>query len=72
MLESLSVEENILLPMILDKREAKEQEHRLKKVLEMVGIEELADRGITELSGGQKHVASFCQRVLCLQDGGLR
>ncbi len=127
LLESLSVEENILLPMILDKREEKEQEYRLKKVLEMMGIEELADRGVTELSGGQKqrtaiarafvqepelifadeptgnldsqtaenilhcmtelnretgasmlivthdsHVASFCQRVLCMQNGGLR
>ncbi len=127
LLESLSVEENILLPMILDKRDANEQAQRLKKVLGMVGIEELADRGVTELSGGQKqrtaiarafvqepelifadeptgnldvqtaenilhcmaelnretgasmlivthdsHVASFCQRVLYMQEGGLR
>ncbi len=54
LLESLSVGENILLPMILDKRDGEEQACRLKEVLEMAGIEGLEDRSITELSGGQK------------------
>lgn len=127
LLESLSVEENILLPMILDKRDGKEQAQQLEKMLARMGIEKLADRRITELSGGQKqrvaiarafvqepdiifadeptgnldsentenilccmadmnrkagtsmlivthdmHVASFCHRILRLEDGGVK
>lgn len=54
LLESLSVGENILLPMILDHRKAQEQRGQLKKMLRLTGLEGLEDRGITELSGGQK------------------
>lgn len=54
LLESLSVGENILLPMILDKRNGQEQKQQLEKLLKLTGLEELKDRGITELSGGQK------------------
>ena len=54
LLESLTVKENILLPLILDKKEASEQEDALGKVMGELGITELADKGITELSGGQK------------------
>ena len=54
LLESLTVGENILLPMILDKRSEKEQKQRLQKMLKLAEIEELEERGITELSGGQK------------------
>lgn len=64
LLESLTVEENILLPMILDKRKEKEQEQQLRKMLELTGIEELADRGITELSGGQKQRAAIARAFI--------
>ena len=54
LLESLTVKENILLPLILNKKEASEQEEALGKVMGELGIAELADKGIEELSGGQK------------------
>ncbi|MDO5423714.1 MAG: ABC transporter ATP-binding protein [Eubacteriales bacterium] len=77
LLESLTVKENILLPLILsqrlsrqspnghasmsawlvargNKREASEQEEALEKVMGELGITELADKGMDELSGGQK------------------
>lgn len=54
LLESLTVRENILLPLILNKRDASEQNGALEKVMEALGITELADKGMTELSGGQK------------------
>lgn len=54
LLESLTVKENILLPLILDKKDADWQEEALAKVLEALGIAELADKGMTEISGGQK------------------
>lgn len=54
LLESLTVKENILLPMILNHKSADEQEEALEKVMDALGIETLADQGLTELSGGQK------------------
>lgn len=54
LIESLSVKENVLLPMILDKKPAEEQEEQANIILEMLGIEDIQDKNITEISGGQK------------------
>lgn len=54
LLESLTVKENLLLPLILDKRTEDEQQESLEKLLQMLDIVQLADKGITEISGGQK------------------
>lgn len=58
LLESLTVKENILLPLILERKEADIQQERFSRIEDVLGIEKLADKGITEISGGQK------QRVL--------
>ena len=118
LLESLTVKENILLPLILERKEANIQQERFSRIADVLGIEKLADKGITEISGGQKqrvepdiifgdeptvsldrkttgdvmrcmkqmnqrsgisfllvthdaYTASFCDRVLFLQDGNL-
>ncbi len=54
LLESLTVKENILLPLILDKREDSEQKEALSKIMGELDIRGLEDKGIEELSGGQK------------------
>lgn len=54
LLESLTVKENILLPLILERKEADIQQERFSKIADVLGIEKLADKGITEISGGQK------------------
>lgn len=54
LLESLTVKENILLPLILNKNDASQQEEALEKVMEALGVAPLADKRIGELSGGQK------------------
>lgn len=54
LLESLTVKENILLPLILNKRDVSEQDGASEKIMGALGITELADKGMTELSGGQK------------------
>ena len=54
LLESLTVKENILLPLILERKEADIQQERFSKKSDVHGIEKLADKGITEISGGQK------------------
>lgn len=54
LLESLTVKENILLPLILERKEADIQQERFSKIADVLGIEKLADKVITEISGGQK------------------
>lgn len=54
LLESLTVKENILLPLILERKEADIQQERFSRIADVLGIEKLVDKGITEISGGQK------------------
>lgn len=54
LLESLTVKENILLPLILERKEADIQQERFSRIADVLGIEKLADKRITEISGGQK------------------
>ena len=54
LLESLTVKENILLPLILERKEADIQQERFSRIADALGIEKLADKGITKISGGQK------------------
>lgn len=54
LLESLTVKENILLPLILERKEADIQQERFSRIADVLGIEKLADKGIAEISGGQK------------------
>lgn len=64
LLESLTVKENILLPLILDKADDAEQEKALSKVLEVLGIAELAEKGMTEISGGQKQRVAIARALI--------
>lgn len=54
LLESLTVKENILLPLILERKEADIQQERFSRIADVLGIKKLTDKGITEISGGQK------------------
>ena len=54
LLDSLTVKENILLPLILERKEADIQQERFSRIADVLGIEKLADKGTTEISGGQK------------------
>lgn len=54
LLESLTVKENILLPLILERKEADIQQERFSRIADVLVIEKLADKGVTEISGGQK------------------
>lgn len=54
LIESLTVRENILLPMILEKKSDDEQEERVQEILRIFGIEDRKDQNIADLSGGQK------------------
>lgn len=64
LLESLSVEENILLPMILDRKNAAEQERQVGRVMGQMELGGLSGRRITELSGGQKQRVAIARALI--------
>ena len=64
LLESLTVQENILLPLILNKRGADEQQQSVIKIMDVLGIAGLADKGMTELSGVQKQRTAIARALI--------
>lgn len=64
LLESLSVKENILLPLILEKEGGEVQERKLKEILSILHLEALAEKGITEISGGQKQRTAIARAFI--------
>ncbi|MCB2288430.1 ABC transporter ATP-binding protein [Clostridium sp. CS001] len=57
LLDTLTVGENIILPLTLDGVPINSQDIKLKKIAEILGIENLLDKRIFEISGGE------CQRT---------
>ncbi len=54
LLDSLTVRENIVLPLAIAKRPATEINERVKKIAMLFGIEDLLDKYPYQISGGQK------------------
>jgi len=53
LLNTLTIGENMILPLTLDNIDLKEQENRLNKVSKILGIQNLLDKRTYEVSGGQ-------------------
>ncbi|MDO5541379.1 MAG: ABC transporter ATP-binding protein [Eubacteriales bacterium] len=67
MLKNLNLIDNIMLPacrMKKGKHFGKEIEHRARVLMRKMGIEELAQRKITEVSGGQLQRACICRSMI--------
>jgi ABC-type lipoprotein export system ATPase subunit len=64
LIESLSVKENILLPMILENKFIEEQEEQVDKILKILSIDDIQSKGITEISGGQKQRVAICRALI--------
>lgn len=67
MLKNLNLLDNILLPAShLDRKTAsrKELEGRARMLMQKMGIEELAQRKITQVSGGQLQRACICRSMM--------
>lgn len=54
LLDSLTVKENIILPMILEKKAATEMEKRVQELANLFGIESILNKYPYNISGGQK------------------
>lgn len=64
LMDSLSVEENIMLPMILGKEKAELSKKSAKEFAEQFGIEHLLKKNPYELSGGEKQRVAICRALI--------
>ncbi|WP_144530019.1 ABC transporter ATP-binding protein [Peribacillus simplex] len=65
LLKNLSVIDNVMFPALVSKDADKNAIHqKAKKLLEMTGIEKLADNTITQGSGGQLQRVGICRALI--------
>jgi len=65
LLKNLSVIDNVMFPALVSKDADKNAVNlKAKKLLEMTGIEKLADNNITQASGGQLQRAGICRSLI--------
>lgn len=64
LLDTLTVKENILLPLALQKTPVSEMEQRLAKIIEALNIESILDQYPSEISGGQKQRTAAARAII--------
>lgn len=64
LMDSLSVKENIMLPKILDKAEAKDCTERAESLAAQFGLTHLLGKNPYELSGGEKQRVAICRALI--------
>lgn len=64
LMDSLTVRENMILPMILDKADSAEMKKRAEKYAEQFEISHLLEKKPMELSGGEKQRAAICRALI--------
>ena len=64
LMDSLSVKENIMLPVLLDKKEQKECEEKAETLEKQFGIEHLQEKNPYELSGGERQRVAICRALI--------
>lgn len=64
LLDSLTVKENILLPLAIAKQPAKEIEEKVNAISHSFGIEDLLDKYPYQISGGQKQRTASCRALI--------
>ncbi|MGE4283958.1 MAG: ABC transporter ATP-binding protein [Clostridia bacterium] len=60
---NLSVEENIMLPILLDGKKLKQYQSRLDEILELVGLSDRRKHTPRELSGGQQQRVAIARAL---------
>lgn len=64
LLDTLSVKDNILLPLVLSRLDVKQMEGRLLTILNELGIATLKDKYPYEISGGQKQRVAVARAII--------
>lgn len=64
LLDTLTVAENIVLPLTLDKVKLKEMESRLHRITTRLGIDHILDKRVYEISGGQRQRTAIARSMI--------
>lgn len=64
LLDTFSVRDNILLPLVLSNTSVSEMEKRLQPVVQQLGISDLLNKFLYEISGGQKQRAAVARAII--------
>jgi len=64
LLENMTVRENVLLPLELQKLDKKTREIRLEKIISELGLEDCLDKKSGKLSGGQKQRVAIARALV--------
>ncbi|HLR59340.1 MAG TPA: ABC transporter ATP-binding protein [Pseudogracilibacillus sp.] len=64
LLQTLTVKENIVLPLTLDGKSVKEMEAKAEEVAQTLGILEIMDKRTYEISGGQAQRAAIARAMI--------
>lgn len=64
LLDNFSVKDNILLPLVLAKKEYKEMNDKVEKITETLGIKNLLNKYPYQISGGQKQRVAVARAII--------
>ncbi|WP_456048899.1 ABC transporter ATP-binding protein [Abiotrophia defectiva] len=64
LLDTLSVKDNMILPLVLSNKPAKQMDSRVKPVANLLGIGDLLDKFPYELSGGQQQRVAIGRAII--------
>lgn len=64
LLDSLTIKENIMLPLILEKKSVEYMENYVEKIMNLVSIDKLKDKNPYEVSGGEKQRCAVARSII--------
>ncbi len=64
LLEELNVEDNIILPLVLERKKRKFIKEKLLRYSELLGIEKILKKNIINLSGGEKQQVAIARALI--------
>lgn len=64
LLDTFDIRDNILLPLVLQRMDVKEMEERLDTITKALGIHDILNKQIYEVSGGQKQRAAIARALI--------
>lgn len=64
LLDSLTIHENIILPMILNRDLTSEMNNKAEKLMELLGISSMKNKYPYQVSGGQQQRAAVCRALI--------